>query len=632
MARWKFQGTTKDQSGRILPSATVSVYPAGTTTAASVYTSVTSATAVNSVTSNSTDATYVFYTDCFDYDYDQAFKIIITKSGYTSVTYDNIPHGEIVLGTYTISAAKTITTYVKIPKGVFYTKSGSGSLAFNGPTEIGLYQVFSSFNTGVTFGPASVKEVVPQWWGASGSATAAVNSAAFQSALDSIGIYPSTPLYIPGITVGSITPYQINVALTKTSADWMQVRGDGPGSWLEWTGADYATILDLRGAGSGGVSVKDIRLDCNLKATTGLELSNFGYRAIVSGCEFNDGLANIADNQGLLNIPLDGETHIIQINNNYFGGGTAIGIGLGLTGVSSGSGGVAIFNNEFQQIDNIAIKGKGLKESSITNNVIDNLLAKTNGAGFWLDIVSGVNIINNHIESCAKHVIKLNATSRYSFKSVTGRISDNLIISSLAFIDLGFTDDVLVDGNTVLSTAGATWLTVTANAFGTIVGRNAVSPAVAGAMQWAEQYVGGAGLWSVRNGITPVFSTAAIVTLDSQSVSADWVTVSTISTTNAPDIPVRARGWVLKAEIMSATVGARLYLFSAADLVAWGNRATDTRVQYVEAQTANRYNTATIILPAVNQSYEDLFSYGISSGGVTDTNIRITVVGYLMPS
>jgi len=191
MARWKFQGTTKDQSGRILPSATISVYLAGTTTSASVYTSVTSTTAVNSVTSSSTDATYAFYTDSFDYDHDQAFKIIITKPSYTSVTYDNLPHGEVVLGTYTISTAKTVTTYVKVPKGVVYAKSGSGSLTFNGGFEAGPYQIFSGFDVGdVIFNTIWLSHMYPQWWGAKGTgdgADAVTNYQAFTSAIESMG-------------------------------------------------------------------------------------------------------------------------------------------------------------------------------------------------------------------------------------------------------------------------------------------------------------------------------------------------------------------------------------------------------------------------------------------------------------
>ena len=184
MARWKFQGTTKDQSGRILPSATISVYLAGTTTPASVYTSVTSTTAVNSITSSSPDATYAFYTDSFDYDHDQAFKIIITKPSYTSVTYDNLPHGEVVLGTYTISTAKIVTTYVKVPKGVVYAKSGSGSLTFNGGFEAGRYQVFSGFTgvgTDITFAAAKVEEVLAEW---TGSGTTPTTTAAGRALLD----------------------------------------------------------------------------------------------------------------------------------------------------------------------------------------------------------------------------------------------------------------------------------------------------------------------------------------------------------------------------------------------------------------------------------------------------------------
>jgi len=228
MARWKFQGTTKDQSGRILPSATVSVYLAGTTTAASVYTSVTSTTAVNSVTSSSTDATYSFYTDSFDYDHDQAFKIIITKTNYTSVTYDNLPHGEVVLGTYTISTAKTITTYVKVSKGVVYAKSGSGSLTFNGPFEAGLYQVFSGFSTGdITFGTGSIDYFRPEWAGASPSASAATNTTAFQFAFD-VATKQGFPLKI-----GSGV-YLLNNLL------------------LNYKGAGYSAAVTIEGAGDPG--------------------------------------------------------------------------------------------------------------------------------------------------------------------------------------------------------------------------------------------------------------------------------------------------------------------------------------------------------------------------------------------
>jgi len=171
--RFLYQGQFVDQSGNVVSDGTITIYLAGTTTLASVYTTLTGPTAVNSVTSDS-NGYFKFYHDNFDYDYDQDFDIVLSKSGFLSKTYYNV-QGEGILGNYTISTAKTITTNIKIPKGVIYVKSGTGTIVFNGPFEAGLYQVFSGFSAGnVTFGML-VKEVFPQWWG--GDPTGVVDSA-----------------------------------------------------------------------------------------------------------------------------------------------------------------------------------------------------------------------------------------------------------------------------------------------------------------------------------------------------------------------------------------------------------------------------------------------------------------------
>lgn len=518
--------------------------------------------------------------------------------------------------------------------GSFAVSTGV-TFTINGSFDAGFYQVFSLTGTGtVRFGPGSVREIVPQWFGASPSATAAVNSAAFQAALDSMGTYPSVPLYIPGASTGSVGNYDINVALTKTSADWIRITGDGSGSSLEWTGADYATILSLTGAASGNAAVDSVRFDCNGKATTGLALAGFGHGVSVTKCEFNDGLANVADNQGMLNIPLDGETHNGLLQRNIFNGGTAIGLALGLTGASSAGTGFDVSVNEFQQINNIAIKGKGLRESKIVTNILDNVYATQLNGGFcWLDIVADIDISNNHIEGSNEYAIKLNTTGRYTFKPMTAMIHNNLITGGNLSIYLGYTDDVELSGNSILgNTAGVDWLTVTANAFGTVVGKNTFSNAMAGGMGWAEQYIGGAGLWSLRYAQTPVASTTAVLSLTGQSSSAAWVELTPISTLNAPDIPSNFRALVVQASIMSATVGARLYMVNEGNAPLWANRSTDIRVQYIEAQTANRYNTATFIIPIKNQSYEDAIYYSIDPTGVNDTDVELRLVGYLMPT
>ena len=88
--RCYYKGLFRDGSGHPILSGTVSVYLAGTTTAASVYTSLASATAVNSVTGSATDGTFELWVDRFDYDQDQQFKLALSKAGYTSQTWDNV--------------------------------------------------------------------------------------------------------------------------------------------------------------------------------------------------------------------------------------------------------------------------------------------------------------------------------------------------------------------------------------------------------------------------------------------------------------------------------------------------------------------------------------------------------------
>ena len=89
MSRYAFHGTSKDQNGRVVELATVSVYLAGTTTPASIYTASTGGTAVNSVTS-AANGQFHFYVYSGDYLFNQTFKVVITKANYETVTLDNV--------------------------------------------------------------------------------------------------------------------------------------------------------------------------------------------------------------------------------------------------------------------------------------------------------------------------------------------------------------------------------------------------------------------------------------------------------------------------------------------------------------------------------------------------------------
>ena len=93
--RCYYKGVCKDGAGNIIDSATVSVYLYGTTTAASIYTTLAGATAVNSVTSGS-DGTFEFWIDRTDYVREQCFDITIAKTGFTSVTWSNVDVSSVI--------------------------------------------------------------------------------------------------------------------------------------------------------------------------------------------------------------------------------------------------------------------------------------------------------------------------------------------------------------------------------------------------------------------------------------------------------------------------------------------------------------------------------------------------------
>ena len=92
----------------------------------------------------------------------------------------------VVDGSDTLAANLTIpsTLTLKIPQGGMIVKASTYTLVINGPTEIGLYQVFSGFDVGdVTFGAGAVKEVYLEWWQINTTPGTTNMTLAFQSAI-----------------------------------------------------------------------------------------------------------------------------------------------------------------------------------------------------------------------------------------------------------------------------------------------------------------------------------------------------------------------------------------------------------------------------------------------------------------
>jgi len=112
-----------------------------------------------------------------------------------------------------------------------YLDIAAGKIVTINGLRAGLYRVFSGDGT-VTLGTNSVREIYPQWWGASPSATDSVNAAALISAL-SQGIR----MHIPEGTYGYDTLIDIPVGVVVT--------GDGAGKTiLHYSGGDaYAVSL-----------------------------------------------------------------------------------------------------------------------------------------------------------------------------------------------------------------------------------------------------------------------------------------------------------------------------------------------------------------------------------------------------
>ena len=179
--RCKFEGVYRDGAGNVVKSGTATIYLAGTTTPANVYKTATATTAVSTLTTSAVGK-YTFYVDRFEYDAEQTFKIVLSKTGYTSATYDNVAVDNPVIKTYTISTDTTVATAVEIPKGVLYSVASGKTLTFSVQPQInGDYQVFTGDGT-VQLGVSN-----PKWFGATGDGTTD-DSAEVQAALNSVSV------------------------------------------------------------------------------------------------------------------------------------------------------------------------------------------------------------------------------------------------------------------------------------------------------------------------------------------------------------------------------------------------------------------------------------------------------------
>jgi len=189
-------------------------------------------------------------------------------------------------------------------------------------------------------------------------------------------------------------------------------------------------------------------------------------------------------------------------------------------------------------------------------------------------------------------------------------------------IELGYTESVRISENSLLNyRSGTDFVDISANARTTRIGRNFITDD----SKWESDYVTDSGVGTMFNHtIQPLVDSTAVLSLTNQNNDTSWQTVSNVSSIVASS--PEAKGWLFQISIKSNTVNARFYIVGRSDAPTWSNRATDTRVQFVECQSGNGTNTS-MALVRCSSAYPDEFYYGISDESGSDTDVQIRLLG-----
>jgi hypothetical protein len=420
--RHRYSASFRDEHGLYIASGTVAVYLAGTSSAANIYTDVDSATHVHSVTTNSTGR-YTFFVDRFDYDSDQTFKIVCSKTGYTSLTIDNITIEDACVQTYTIADDTTVTTNVFAPVGCIYSVATGKVLTFSGKFDGSISQHFDGAGT-VVFGAGAVKEIYPEWWGATRDGITD-DSVPLQAVITcsatnkhKVKFTTGTYLFATGLTGLATQMIFEGSGMSNTILYYT-----GAGTAFTWgnTAAEtsiWLTIRDItiKGTASGAIGLDLIRFQglymsnvdvYNFSAGTGIR-----YRGVNTGlllyCLIRGNLLNVDYNNLTGNA-----TNLITMIGGQISGGQlvsstgAANSGNRFIGVNMASGTVSPAINitgNIWTIDGCFFEGNlgGVGTASIELNgsgcnIVNNLFSETNVEyGVLITTGNGNNISNNH--------------------------------------------------------------------------------------------------------------------------------------------------------------------------------------------------------------------------------------------
>jgi hypothetical protein len=297
MARHIYQGKFVDGNGAIIGGGTISVFLEDGTTAADVYEAESGGAVVNSVTSDTSNGTWSFFVDDASYSRNQKFKVTLSKTNYTTISYDDIsvypkvPSNTFYINdnetdqgaagsgysikdivdsvgstnvtmifsnmsgsattTYTVSTSETVPANIRMvmEPGAILSIDSTKTLTVQGPFEAAISQCISGSGS-ILFSASNLKEIYPNWWGFSTSASAATNASAMNATL-SVAFASGTDVYIP---TGSYTCNSI--AYTEALTDFVSgVRIYGASSAMQYDNNVSKSLLDFTGFSDTGSDV-----------------------------------------------------------------------------------------------------------------------------------------------------------------------------------------------------------------------------------------------------------------------------------------------------------------------------------------------------------------------------------------
>lgn len=249
MSRYACNGICKNQGGQVIGGATVSAFLAGTSTPASVYVASSGGTAVNTVTSDSANGSFLFYIDTTDYAPSQTFDIVFSKTNYNTTTVYGVALYNMVSQSLTFASAAEIIAGTEAAKAIApdqFVSSNVRKLL----TGIGDIPYSSAANTlaRLVLGAANLKLFVnagataPEWAAGFkiGTSTRDMTANSGSASYAGIGFKPSAIIFMMNIagTLG-MTFALITAATIQDCAQY------GANTWLTDGAGQMVIYMDI---------------------------------------------------------------------------------------------------------------------------------------------------------------------------------------------------------------------------------------------------------------------------------------------------------------------------------------------------------------------------------------------------